>query len=76
MGGIAGLIIFVLHPYAAALQAEAFGLKDEEAKKAAFEAFFRLHKPMRSLYVVNVLLGIWLLGLKAKRSLQQEGIPA
>ena len=76
MGGIAGLIIFVLHPYAAALQAEAFGLKDEQAKKAAFEAFFRLHKPMRSLYVVNVLLGIWLLVLKAKRPLQQEGIPA
>jgi len=76
MGGIAGLIILVLHPQAAALQAEAFGLKDEQAKKAAFEAFFRLHKPIRSLYVVNVLLGISLLVLKAKRSLQQEGIPA
>ena len=76
MGGIAGLIILVLHPQAAALQAEAFGLKDEQAKKAAFEAFFRLHKPMRSLYVVNVLLGIWLLAIKTKRSLQQEGSPA
>jgi uncharacterized membrane protein len=76
MGGIAGLIILVLHPQAAALQAEAFGLKDEQAKKAAFEAFFRLHKPIRSLYVVNVLLGIWLLVLKTKRSLQQEGMPA
>jgi uncharacterized membrane protein len=75
MGGIAGLIILVLHPQAAALQAEAFGLKDEQAKKAAFEAFFRLHKPIRSLYVVNGLLGISLLVLKAKRSLQ-EGIPA
>jgi uncharacterized membrane protein len=76
MGGIAGLIILVLHPQAAALQAEAFGLKDEQAKKAAFEAFFRLHKPIRSLYVVNVLLGIWLLALKTKRSLEQEGSPA
>jgi uncharacterized membrane protein len=76
MGGIAGLIILVLHPQAAALQAEAFGLKDEQAKKAAFEAFFRFHKPIRSLYVVNVLLGIWLLVLKAKRSLEREGIPA
>jgi uncharacterized membrane protein len=75
MGGIAGLIILVLHPQAAALQAEAYGLKDEEAKKAAFEAFFQLHKPIRSLYVVNGLLGISLLVLKAKRSLQ-EGIPA
>ena len=76
MGGIAGVIILVLHPQAAALQAEAFGLKDEQAKKVAFEAFFRLHKPIRSLYVVNVLLGIWLLVLKTKRSLQQEGLLA
>ena len=76
MGGIAGVIILVLHPQAAALQAEAFGLKDEQAKKVAFEAFFRLHKPIRSLYVVNVLLGIWLLVLKTKRSLQQEGLPS
>ncbi|HKT35485.1 MAG TPA: DUF4149 domain-containing protein [Nitrospira sp.] len=76
MGGIAGLIILVLHPQAAALQAEAFGVTDEQAKKAAFEAFFRFHKPIRSLYVVNVLLGLWLLVLKAKRSLEQEGIPA
>jgi uncharacterized membrane protein len=76
MGGIAGVIILVLHPQAAALQTEAFGLKDEQAKKAAFEAFFRFHKPIRSLYVVNMFLGIWLIVLKAKRSLQQEGIPA
>lgn len=76
MGGIAGVIILVLHPQAAALQAEAFGLRDEQAKKAAFEAFFRLHKPIRSLYVVNVILGTWLLVLKAKRSWQEEGIPA
>jgi len=76
MGGIAGVIILVLHPQAAALQTEAFGLKDEQAKKAAFEAFFRFHKPIRSLYVVNMFLGIWLIVLKAKRSLQHEGIPA
>jgi hypothetical protein len=76
MGGIAGVIILVLHPQAAALQSQAFGLKDEQAKKAAFEAFFRLHKPIRSLYVVNVVLGTWLLVLKAKRSLEQEGVPA
>ena len=76
MGGIAGVIILVLHPQAAALQTEAFGLKDEQAKKAAFEAFFRFHKPIRSLYVVNMFLGIWLIVLKVKRSLQREGIPA
>jgi len=58
------------------LQAQAFALKDEQARKAAFEAFFRFHMPIRSLYVVNVVLGIWLLALKAKRSIQQERVPA
>jgi len=72
MGIIAALIILVLHPQAAALQAEAFGAKDEQARKAAFEAFFRLHMPVRSLYVVNLILGILLLGLKVKQSLQRE----
>jgi len=76
MGAIAGVIILVLHPRAAALQAQAFALKDEQARKAAFEAFFRFHMPIRSLYVVNVVLGIWLLALKAKRSIQQERVPA
>ena len=76
MGLIAALIIIILHPQAAALQAEAFASKDEQARKAAFEAFFRLHMPIRSLYMVNMVLGIWLLVLKAKRSLWQEGIPA
>ena len=76
MGAIAGLIILVLHPHAAALQAQAFALKDEQARKAAFEAFFRFHMPIRSLYVINVVLGVWLLALKAKRSIQQERVPA
>jgi len=50
-----------LHPQAAALQAQAFALKTEEARKAAFEAFFQLHKPMRVLYILNIGLGIALL---------------
>ncbi len=68
MGLIAGLIILVLHPQAAALQAEAFAVKDEQARKAAFEAFFRLHMPIRSLYVVNLVLGMGLFVMKAKQS--------
>jgi hypothetical protein len=76
MGLIAALIIIILHPQAAALQAEAFASKDEQARKAAFEAFFRFHMPIRSLYMVNMVLGIWLLVLKAKRTLWQEGMPA
>ncbi len=58
---LAGAITFVLHPQAAALQAQAFALKGEEARKAAFEAFFQLHKPMRVLYILNIGLGIGLL---------------
>ncbi|BCA54061.1 conserved membrane protein of unknown function [Nitrospira sp. KM1] len=70
MGLIAAAIIFVLHPLAATLQAEAFAAKDEQARKAAFEAFFRLHMPVRSLYMVNLGLGMGLLVMKAKRSLR------
>jgi uncharacterized membrane protein len=76
MGVIAALIIMILHPQAAALQAEAFASKDEQARKAAFEAFFRMHMPIRSLYMVNMVLGMWLLIMKAKRSLPQQGLPA
>lgn len=63
---IAGVITFVLHPQAAALQAQAFASKGEEARKAAFEAFFQLHKPVRVLYILNVGLGIALLTLRVR----------
>ena len=66
---IAGIIIVVLHPYAAALQAQAFAVKEETARKAAFEALFRILMPVRSLYMVNLVLGILLIGIKTKRSL-------
>ena len=63
---VAGMIIFVLHPQAAALQAAAFALPVGEAKKAALEAFFKLHWPMRALYVVNLGLGILLMGIRVR----------
>ena len=71
---IAGVIIGVLHPYAASLQAQAFAAKDEGARKAAFEEFFRVHMPVRSLYMVNLFLGLVLLGMKAKQSLPGEDV--
>ena len=70
----AGIIIVVLHPYAAALQAQAFAVKEEAARKAAFEALFRILMPVRSLYMVNLVLGILLIGIKAKRSLHRDGV--
>lgn len=66
MAVVAGMIIFVLHPQAAALQAAAFAVQGGEERKAALEAFFKLHWPMRALYVVNLGLGIALFGIRAR----------
>ena len=71
---IAGIIIVVLHPYAAALQAQAFEVKEEAARKAAFEALFRILIPVRSIYIVNLVLGILLIGIKTKRFLDRDGV--
>ena len=71
---IAGVIIVWLHPYAAALQSQAFAVKEEAAKKAAFEALFRILMPVRWLYMVNLALGILLIGIKTKRSLYRNGV--
>lgn len=70
---VAGLIIAVLHPQAAALQAHAFSMKDEAAKKTALEELFRVLFPLRALSMLNLFLGIMLIGIKAKRSLDQAG---
>ena len=68
---IAGLIIAVLHPNAVTLQAQAFATKDETTRKAALEGLFRVLLPIRALYMLNLLLGVVLIGIKAKRSLEQ-----
>jgi uncharacterized membrane protein len=69
MALIAGLIMMVLHPNAVALQAQAFATKDETAKKAALEALFRVLMPTRSLYMMNLVLGIVLVVIKVNGSL-------
>jgi hypothetical protein len=74
MGVIAGIIIVWLHPSAAALQSQAFAAQEEAAKKAAFEALFRILMPVRWLYMVNLALGILLIGIKAKQSLYRDGV--
>lgn len=70
---ITGVILFWLHPSAAALQAQAFAAQEEAAKKAAFEALFRMLKPIRWIYMVDLALGILLIGIKANRSLSRDG---
>jgi len=74
MVAIAGIIIGVLHPYAAALQAQAFAVQGEAERKAALGALFGILMPVRSLYIVNLVLGILLIGMKAKRSLCREEV--
>lgn len=76
MVAIAGVIILMLHPDAAALQVQAFTMKDEGAKKAAFEAFFRVLLPIRSLYVVNLVLGLLLMGIRVRRMIDDDGRPS
>ena len=70
---IAGLIILVLHPNAVALQVQAFATKDEITRKTALEGLFRVLLPTRTLYMLNLLLGLALIGIKAKRSLDRGG---
>ena len=71
---IAGIIIVVLHPYAASLQAQAFAVKEEAARKAAFEALFRVLLPVRLIYMVNLAMGILLIGIRSSLSLSREKI--
>lgn len=70
---ITGIILVWLHPSASALQAQAFATHEEAAKKAAFEALFRILKPLRWIYMVDLMLGILLIGIKAKQSLYRDG---
>lgn len=70
---ITGIIILWLHPSAAALQAQAFAAQEAAAKKAALEALFRILMPIRWIYMVDLVLGILLIGIKAKRSLYRDG---
>lgn len=73
MVAIAGVVILALHPQAALLQAQAFAAQEETAKKAAFESLFRVLMPIRVLDIVNLLLGVFLIGLKSKRTLCSGG---
>jgi uncharacterized membrane protein len=63
---IATLIITVLGPQTVAFQEQAFSMHDELAKKAAYDAFFRVHMIVRALYLVNLGLGIALIAIKVK----------
>lgn len=68
-----GVIVLVLHPQAVSLQEQAFAAQGEEAKKAAFEALFRVLTPIRALYTVTLALGVALMVIKVRASLLSAG---
>jgi hypothetical protein len=73
MIAIAGIALLWLHPSAAALQVQAFAVQEEAAKKAAFDALFRILMPIRWLYTLNLVLGMLLIGIRMKRFLSRNG---
>ena len=63
---VAASIILWLGPWSVTLQEQAFAAQGEEAKKAAYGAFFRTHSLVRGLYLVNLGLGIALMAVKIR----------
>lgn len=64
---VAALIAFVFGPQSVALQQQAFETQGEAAKKAAYDAFFRIHLVVRGLYLLNLGVAIALLAVKVTR---------
>ncbi len=64
---VALLIIVVLGPPLVVRQERLFAAQDEIARKVAFEDFFQIHRMVRGLYVLNLGLGLVLLGAKIHR---------
>ncbi|MCY3729094.1 MAG: DUF4149 domain-containing protein [Nitrospira sp.] len=67
------LIVAVLGPKAVALQEIAFEADSQEAKKAALEAFFRMHMIVRALHLINAGLAISLLTVKFRHWVRNRG---
>ena len=63
---VAASIILWLGPWSVTLQEQAFTAQGEEAKKAAYGAFFQTHSLVRGLYLVNLVLGIALMAVKIR----------
>ena len=66
-------IVTVLGPKAVALQEAAFAADSPEAKKTAFEAFFRMHMIVRALHLINAGLAISLLVVKFRHWVRNQG---
>lgn len=68
---IFAVIVFWLRPEAMVLQERAFAATGAREKQLAYEAFFRVHNVTRTLYVVNLGLGVALLAVKTRHWLSK-----
>jgi len=64
---VTGSIVFILGPKAIELQEIAFAAETQEAKKIAYDVFFRTHMIVRALHLINVGLAISLLVVKFRQ---------
>lgn len=67
------LVVVVLGPKAVALQEAAFAADSQEAKKTAYEAFFRMHMIVRALHLINAGLAVSLLTVKFRHWVGNRG---
>ncbi len=64
---VTGSIVFILGPKAIELQEIAFAAETQEAKKIAYDAFFRTHTIVRALHLINAGFAISLLVVKFRQ---------
>jgi len=69
---VTGSIVLILGPKAIELQEIAFATESQEAKKAAYDAFFRIHMIVRALHLINVGLAISLLVVKFRQWVRNQ----
>ena len=69
---VTGIIVLILGPKAIELQELAFTAETQEAKKIAYDAFFRAHMIVRALHLINVGLAISLLVVKFRQWVQSR----
>ena len=69
---VTGLIVFFLGPRAIELQEAAFLAQTQEAKKTAYDAFFRTHMIVRALHLINAGIAVTLLFIKFQQWLKKR----
>jgi len=69
---VTGLIVLILGPKAIELQEAAFSAETQEAKKTAYDAFFRTHMMVRTLHLINLGVAVSLLVTKFRQWLKKR----